>query len=295
MAEDLKKDELFGVDDKKSNKDDIDVQIDMERRRQEALKKATDDDSDKKLLDDKKALDADKSRKTEDVDKITVNRDYIKQIRDEAKKYRLDLEESKKATSVLQDTLKKHFDVDTPEKLAEKLEEAKRMKEKEEETKLSRVEIAEKRAQKLEKEMEEERIKSEQKVNELIKSRDDMIIRHGLIQAAVAHDVANPKQLLQLLKDEFYVDPDRLVPLYKAEDGTMSLDERVKVFLEDTDNWNLVKSKIREGSGSQGSIGSSGKTLFTKADLSKMRNENPAEYKRLQPEILKAYADGRVK
>lgn len=280
---------------KKPNQDDIDKQIDMERKRQEALKAQSIDGDKNKITDpkeaDKKAADA-----KDDPNSITVGREYITQLREEAKQARIALEDSKKTTQSMQEILKKHFDVDTADGLAEKLEEAKKNKEKEEETKLSRLEIAEKRAQKLEKEAEEEKIKYEQKVSELVKSRDDMIVRHALIQAAVANDVANPKQLLQLLKDEFYVDPDRLVPLYKAEDGTMSLEERVKVFLEDSDNWNLVRSKIREGSGTQGSVGSGGgKVAFTKDELSKMRKENPEEYKRRQPEILKAYADGRVK
>lgn len=274
--------------------DDLEKQIELERKRQENLKaKEEEEKLAKQEANNEDA--AKKAKAEEDPNKITVERAYLTTIRDEAKGYRKELESLKEQFTNVQSVLKNQFGVDSATALQEKLEEAKRMKEKEEETKLSKVELAEKRAQSLEKQLEEERIKSETKVNELIKSRDDMIIQHSLIQAAVANDVANPRQVYQLLKDEFYVDPDRLVPLYKAEDGEMSLDERVRVFLDDPDNWNLVRSKIPMGSGSQGSVGGGGKHMFSKAELSDMRQNRPEEYKERQKEILKAYAEGRIK
>lgn len=277
--------------------DDLEKQIELERKRQENLKAKDDEEKQSKENAAAEADDVSKKKKAaeEDPNKITVERAYLTTIRDEAKGYRKELESLKEQFTNVQSVLKNQFGVDSAPALQEKLEEAKKAKEKEEETKLSKVELAEKRAQNLEKQLEEERIKSETKVNDLIKSRDDMIIQHSLIQAAVANDVANPRQVYQLLKDEFYVDPDRLVPLYKAEDGEMSLDERVKVFLDDPDNWNLVRSKIPMGSGSQGSIGGGGKHLFSKAELTDMRQNRPEEYKERQKEILKAYAEGRIK
>jgi hypothetical protein len=274
--------------------DDLEKQIELERKRQENLKAKEEEE---KLIK-KEQIEEDAGKKAkieEDPNKITVERAYLTTIRDEAKGYRKELESLKEQFGKVQSVLKNQFGVDSAAALQEKLEESKKAKEKEEETKLSKVELAEKRAQSLEKQLEEERIKSETRVNELIKSRDDMIIQHSLIQAAVANDVANPRQVYQLLKDEFYVDPDRLVPLYKAEDGEMSLDERVKVFLDDPDNWNLVRSKIPMGSGSQGSVGGGGKHMFSKSELADMRHNRPEEYKERQKEILKAYAEGRIK
>ena len=101
-------------------------------------------------------------------------------------------------------------------------------------------------------------------------------------------------QLLRLLQNEFYVDPDRLAPMYDAEDGPMTLKERVKIFLDEPENWNLGKSKIGQGSGSTNTSGNSGKPFFTKSQLREMRTSNPAEYKKRQPEIQQAYKEGRV-
>lgn len=292
--EETKQDELkTGAGGPEKKVDDLEKQIELERKRQENLKAKEEEEKQRK---EQSTEDAEKKKAAEeDPSKITVERAYLTQIRDEAKGYRKELESLKDQFSSVQSVLKNQFGVDSATALQEKLEEAKKAKEKEEETKLSKVELAEKRAQQLEKQLEEERIKSEQEVNRLIKSRDDMIIQHSLIQAAVANDVANPRQVYQLLKDEFYVDPDRLVPLYKAEDGEMSLDERVRVFLDDPDNWNLVRSKIPMGSGSQGSVGGGGKHMFTKAELADMRQNRPEEYKERQQEILKAYREKRVK
>jgi len=295
MPEETKQEDgKTGVSASEKKVDDLEKQIELERKRQENLKAKEEEDKLRKVENEEEKVAAAK-KPEEDPNKITVERAYLSQIRDEAKGYRKELESLKEQFTNVQSVLKNQFGVDSASALQEKLEEAKKAKEKEEETKLSKVELAEKRAQSLEKQLEEERIKSETRVNELIKSRDDMIIQHSLIQAAVANDVANPRQVYQLLKDEFYVDPDRLVPLYKAEDGEMSLDERVKVFLDDPDNWNLVRSKIPMGSGSQGSVGGGGKHMFTKAELTDMRQNRPDEYKERQKEILKAYAEGRVK
>lgn len=278
--------------DSRDTKDDLDKQIDLERKRQEAMKNTKDDDPDVKKESKTKDSEDEKTKLDED-GKLTVDRKYITQLREEAKKNRLEFENLQKETQQIQEVLKKQFNVDSAQKLVEKLDEMSKSKEKEEEGKLNKLELAERRALKVEKELEQEKIRYEQKISELIKERDDMIIQHHLIQSAVANDVANPKQLLRLLKDEFYVDPKQLVPLYKA-DNTMSLNEFVKGYLEQSENWNLVRSKIKEGSGTTGSVSGAGKVKFTKDQLTKMRNENPEEYKRRQPEILKAYAEGNV-
>jgi hypothetical protein len=282
----------------RNDSDPVDKQIDMERKYQEALKQKqtkaqpVTDGTSPKPETDTTGIHAD------DDNKMNVDRKYIEQLREEARENRKKLEAQQKSTAEFQNLLVQHFGVDNPQDLKDKLEEARKSKEKEDESKLSRVEIAEKRAKELEKAKEEARIRFEQRERELILSRDETIIQNALIQAAVANDVVNPKQLLQLLKHEFQVDPDRLVPVYKAEDGDMTLDERVRVFLEDPDNWNLVGSKVAgSGSGSQGNMGggSGGKRIYKKSELADMRKNRPQEYKDNQREILRAYNEGRVR
>jgi hypothetical protein len=75
----------------------------------------------------------------------------------------------------------------------------------------------------------------------------------------------------------------------------MSLDDRVKAFLDEQDNWNLVRGRMTISGGSQGSAGGPARPIFTKDELRNMRRDNPDEYKRRQPEIQRAYAEGRVR
>jgi len=230
-----------------------------------------------------------------DADKLTVNREYIHGLREEAKESRIEKDNIRKEMADMQKILSEYFHVDNPQALKEKLEEEKRGRSLEEESKLSKVDLAVKRAKEAERQLEEAKIQSEQERKALTEQRDKIIIQNSLIQAAVANDVANPKQLLKLLEHEFFVDPDRLVPFYKAEDGSMSLEERVEVFLNEDENWNLVASKIQGGSGTKGSKNTiSGKRVFTKTELADMRSNHPNEYKRLQPEIMAAYRENRV-
>ena len=269
------------AEDVKVDKDPIDSEIEKARIYNEKMKMQSTDPSTKTSDDDP--------------NKITVDRQYIQGLREEAKEYRKKLESFKDEVQAIQGVLKQQFGVEDAKSLQDKLEAAKKAKEQEEEAKLSKLELSEKNAQKWERQLEDERIRHETRERDLLTSRNTMIIRNALIQAAVTHDVANPKQVLRLLEDEFEVDPNTLVPYYKAEDGRLSLEERVKVFLDDPDNWNLVRSKIPVGSGAQGGAGVSGKPFLSKEELSKLRNENPKEYKRRNAEIMQAYADKRVR
>lgn len=231
----------------------------------------------------------------DDGNQITVERDYIHSLREEAKGFRKEKEELRKETEEMKKILADYFNVTSAQALKEKLEDERKAQDREEEGRLSKIELAEKKAKHEERKREEERIKYEQEKKSLTQQRDKIIIQNALIQAAVANDVANPRQLLKLLENEFFVDPERLVPYYKAEDGMMTLEERVKVFLEEPENWNLVTSKIAAGSGTKGSqSSSSGKRTYTKKELSELRHKDPAEYKRLQPDIMAAYREGRV-
>jgi len=99
----------------------------------------------------------------------------------------------------------------------------------------------------------------------------------------------------RVLESEFYVDPDRLTPLYRTEEGPISLEERVKIFLDEPENWNLVRSKIAQGGGTSGKAGASSRPAFTRAELKEMRAKRPEEYKARQTEIQRAYKEGRVR
>lgn len=290
--------QVSSTEQKGVDKDGLDIQIEMERKRREKEKKDQSATTQREAVQkEEQETQKEKTKSEEDPTKLSVDTEWLRTLRTSDEKKKQEIEKLQGELSVLHSTLKQHFNVDSAQALADKLEEAKKSKEREEESKLSRVEVAEKRAQKLEKQLEEERIKFEQRERELISSRDETIIQTALIQAAVANDVVNPKQLLQLLKDEFVVDPVKRIPVYKAEDGVFSLEERVKVFLEDPLNWNLVSNKIPAyGSNTQGTGGTGGgKQVFTKAELADMRQNRPKEYKERQAEILKAYQEGRVK
>jgi len=264
-------------------KDALDERIEKERVRQEKLKASGEGIKTEKEED-------------EDTSKITVDRDYIHSLREEAKTYRKQLEGVKEDFGQIQSLLKQHYGVDSAQGLQEKLAETKRVRENEEDDKLSKVDLSEKKRAQLEKEKEEQKIAFEQERNDLVSQRNKIIIENSLIQAAVANDVINPKQLLRLLHQEFYVDDRDLKPKYQTSEGIeMTLDDRVKAFLEEQDNWNLVRGRMTVSGGSQTAIGGPARPIFTKDELKIMRNENPAEYKRRQPEIQRAYAEGRVR
>jgi len=266
-------------------KDALDERIEKERIRQEKLRASGEGIKTSDLKED----DSDPS-------KITVDRDYIHSLREEAKTYRKQLEGVKDDFGQIQNLLKQHYGVDSAQGLQEKLAETKKQREQEEEAKLSKVDLSEKKRAQLEKEKEEQRITFEQERNDLVKQRNKIIIENALIQAAVAQDVINPKQLLRLLHQEFYVDDRDLKPKYKTSEGIeMSLDDRVKAFLDEQDNWNLVRGRMTISGGSQGSMGGPARPIFTKDELRTMRRDSPDEYKRRQVEIQRAYAEGRVR
>jgi len=269
-----------------SVKDQLDQRIQAEKEHQDRLKN-----------DPAAAAAAGLKTDTEgdDPNKITVDRSYITALREEAKENRVAADGIKTEMQDLRNLLKTQFGVDSAEQLAEKMKEDKLAKEREEESKLSKLELAEKKRAEVEKKMEELAFQSDAEKSDLKSQRDDIIIENALIQTAVAMDVVNAKQLIRLLKDEFFVDPNDLTPKYQAEDGIMSLEQRVKVFLEDQDNWNLVRGRMTPGSGTQtAGAGGPNKPTFTRAELKDMRNNKPDEYKSRQVEIQKAYAEGRV-
>jgi len=278
---------LQGTEDERLSRDALDERIEKEVMKQEKLRA-----SGEGIKSDLKEGD-----KESDPSKITVDRDYIHSLREEAKTYRKQLEGVKDDFGQIQSLLKQHYGVDSAQGLQEKLSETKKQREDEEEAKLSKVDLTEKKRAQLEREKEEQKIAFDQERSQLITQRNKIVVENALIQAAVAHDVINPKQLLRLLHQEFYVDDQDLKPKYRTSDGIeISLDERVKAFLEEQDNWNLVRGRMTVSGGSQSAAGGGpARPIFTKEDLKIMRRDNPDEYKRRQPEIQRAYAEGRVR
>jgi len=283
---------------KPADDSDLDGRIEQARRYHEAVTKHGDKAGPK--LPDKDPTSS--STKGDDDErssggdlKMEVERSYIHNLREEAKENRLAKEELAKEAEGFRQVMRDFFQVDDPQALKDKLEQTQRLKEKDEEGRLSKIDLMEKKLRESERTMEEERIKFEQDRQELKQQRDKIIVQNALIQSAVSYDVANPKQLLRLLENEFYVDPDRLTPLYRTEEGPISLEERVKIFLDEPENWNLVRSKIAQGGGTSGKAGASSRPAFTRAELKEMRAKRPEEYKARQTEIQRAYKEGRVR
>jgi hypothetical protein len=284
MAEDTKKDNLTAFD-------DLDRKIEEARLAHELAQRGDPNVNPGVIKEPPK-----KNESVDDPTKLIIDRNYLTSLREEAKSYRKEMDKLKDELGQNQGILKQYFQVDTPQALAEKLEDAKKQREKDEEAKLSKIELGDKKRAQLEKTIDEMKVQHDVKVNDLVQSRNKIIVQNALIQAAIRYDVANPKQLLRLLENEFQVDPDKLVPQYKAEDGIMSLDERVKIFLDEQENWNLVRSKIPIGAGSQGgSTGGQSKKMWTKDEISKLRREDPKKLRELDTEIQSAYREGRVK
>jgi hypothetical protein len=129
------------AEDVKIDKDPIDNEIEKARIYNEKMKMQNTDPS--------KTDPAPKDRTgDDDPNKITVDRQYIQGLREEAKEYRKKLESFKDEVQAIQGVLKQQFGVEDAKSLQDKLEAAKKAKEQEEEAKLSKLELSEKNAQK---------------------------------------------------------------------------------------------------------------------------------------------------
>lgn len=77
-----------------------------------------------------------------------------------------------------------------------------------------------------------------------------------LLKAAEKHGAFKPHQIVALLEGEFKLEEDTETFFYEEKDAKgkvkneLSIEDRVKQFLEDPENANLVKSDILSGSGS---------------------------------------------
>lgn len=105
----------------------------------------------------------------------------------------------------------------------------------------------------------------------------------------------NPFRINSLRHANQNMDPDAAIEIFQTYDlhkgrkkeETDSKKEEVK------DKVNKDKRKAMVDGGSPGEP--SAKKIYRRADLIRLQNTDPERYERLMPEIMKAYADGRVK
>jgi chromosome segregation ATPase len=238
-----------------------------------------DEDSLKKAIEEK-------DKKTEDIDNIedidTLKKE-LKKFRDEAKKAFESRDEAKKERKRIQaekdaieSKLKDNPSKEEYESLRKELDEVKKAKEEydkkieEEENKnkseAEKIKIRfEKELEKLKKDMDEAVGKTRKSVEEKeaeVKQRDVEIenlrkhrLRSEIIEHASKMKAFNPTQIARLLMSEFEYDRDvdRFFFYKKDSKGKiqneLEVEERVKEFLSDPENENLVEVAVKSGTG----------------------------------------------
>jgi hypothetical protein len=81
---------------------------------------------------------------------------------------------------------------------------------------------------------------------------------------------------------------DELISTFKAIKGTRT-SETVTAAKE------VRQTEMKAAAVDVGGTGESSKKVYRRADLIRLRMTDPARYEALQPEIMAAYAEGRVK
>ncbi len=128
-----------------------------------------------------------------------------------------------------------------------------------------------------------------------IKGLRNVRLSGEIMEAAIVGDAYNPKQIVKILSSEFMYDDKLETFTHLVRDGKgkivdeLTVEERVKAFLEDSDNDNLVKSKTKSGTGGleSGSTESTNRALDnTKGSFSNKMNQKPGEYDPKDPEII---------
>ena len=256
----------------------------MERAELESKANDLELEFDDKITDEdlQKLIDEKSSKKDDDDDKNMVSRDELKKViaqRDAAKK------DKRLLSSKLKDMESKLSDVPDKESFEKAMKELKGLKkyrdeiEKEKEEKelekkddLAKAEIRyQKELDAKDNELKEKLSSWEEKMKEFTQKMDEKdsvisnlrvsTLKGEIISAAAKYDAWNPSQIFKLLKDEFEYDKnlDRFEYVERDEKGkpkdTLSIEERVKQFLSDEDNENLVKGSI-----------SKDKSFYTKKD-----------------------------
>jgi len=238
-----------------------------EETTEEALKKTISDKEEENRLNEK---DADALR--EEVRKYKEESKKAFEARDIAKKERRALQNK---IAEMEDKIKNAPSVSEIEEYKKELKELKEFKEevdkKREEEELKNKTDLEKAEARFKKEMEKfnaqlESIKTESKKEiEKIQAERDAALREAAAKnmyrleneirdAATSNRAINPKQIVKLLKDDFEYnkDLDKFEVIIRDSKGKVSgietVEERVKKFLEDPDNDNLVESEVNTNS-----------------------------------------------
>lgn len=100
------------------------------------------------------------------------------------------------------------------------------------------------------------------------------------------------RQQLFANADNYDVDAAlELIETYKAIKGVQSAQTTELKKVDD----NTRKQTIKAASVQSGGTGESSKKIFRRADLIRLKMTDPERYADMQPEIMEAYADGRVK
>jgi len=162
------------------------------------------------------------------------------------------------------DTLKE--ELVTLKKFREEIETAREEEELKSKTEVERVEVRfKKQLENIEVEMAKMKDTSKtelEKVAKELEGRDTQIsllrgdrLKSEILSIAHKFNAINPDQIVRLIRDEFQYDPDldKFVHLERDQKGTVkdekSVEEKVKDFLEDPMNDNLVKSDVKSGTG----------------------------------------------
>jgi hypothetical protein len=136
-------------------------------------------------------------------------------------------------------------------------------------------------------EREEELKRATSNVTKLRNFRRD----NEILKAASEHDAYNPQQIVSLLEKDFEYDEetDSFVCIVRKggkKEKEMSVADRVKEFLTDVANENLIKSKVKSGSGTK-------KDGAQYSDKGGGAPSNASKYMRTEDEILAEEAEDR--
>lgn len=232
---------------------------------EDALEDAIDKEQDK-LDKKKKELDEDVDHWKSEAKKAFDTRDSIKKDNRRLKKKMKDLEKK----------LEDSPDMDDLDDLREQFDELKKFKDEkeqeEQEKKLEEADEVEKTTIRFEKEFKDLKKKYENEFNDFnkkIEEREDKLaksekeirnlrkvkLENEIMSSATKYKAYNPKQIVKLVIEDFEYDQDldKFWHYERNERGKLveekTVDERIKDFLGDPDNDNLVEAKIGGGTG----------------------------------------------
>lgn len=247
---------------------------------------------DTKLKDE--SLDADELREKLEFQKEQAKKAYA--ARDKAKKdtrkIKAKMTEHEKTIEEMQKKLEAAPDMEEFKKLQKEMSEIQKAKEEKELEKMDEAQKAEirfnKKMEEFNKKLEATESSFTKKLEEtegaLEKSQKEVTqlrkvrLESEILAEAAKLDAYNPGQIAKLLSGEFNYDKDLETYTAVVRDDKnkivdeLSVKEKVKQFLEDPDNDNLVRSKAKGGTGSKETgTGSSNAAGETKDDLNQLK------------------------